>query len=130
MSDTDRTDDALTRSEEELLVGTTWIAKERVRVVKRVISEEVQVTVTLRREEIFIEREPIDATSAGAPRDRPAGEDALLFTLHREEPVVEARVVPSERVRVVKYLTDEAQVLRDELRKERIDVEEVPADPA
>ncbi|PWW22140.1 uncharacterized protein (TIGR02271 family) [Geodermatophilus normandii] len=55
------TDGAMTRSEEQLRVGTEQVAATRVRLVKYVVTEEVQVTVPIRREEIRVEHVPIDA---------------------------------------------------------------------
>ena len=39
----------MTRSEEELVADTVWRPTERVRVRRRVVEEEVTVTVTVRR---------------------------------------------------------------------------------
>jgi stress response protein YsnF len=55
------TDGAMTRSEEQLRVGTEQVAATRVRLVKYVVTEEVQVTVPIRREEIRVEHVPLDA---------------------------------------------------------------------
>ncbi len=63
------TDDAMTRSEEELRVDTTERESGRVRLRKYVVEDEVTQTVPVRREEVRVEREPItdanvdDATS-------------------------------------------------------------------
>jgi stress response protein YsnF len=61
-------DGAMTRSEERLRVGTERIATTRARLVKYVVTEEVQITVPIRREEIRIEEVPLDAVDdvAGA----------------------------------------------------------------
>src|SRR5687768_12744127 len=53
------TDDAMTRSEEELRVGTAEQERGRARLRKYVVTEEVQQTVPVRREEVRVEREPI-----------------------------------------------------------------------
>ena len=53
------TDEAMTRSEEELRVGTAPRERGRVRLRKYVVTEEVQQTVPVRREEVRVEREPI-----------------------------------------------------------------------
>ena len=50
------TDDAMTRSEEEVSVGTTQRERGRVRLKKYVVTEEVQQTVPVQREEVRIER--------------------------------------------------------------------------
>ena len=65
------TDDAMTRSEEELQVGKTTRERGRARLKKYVVTEEVTQTVPVQREEVRIEREPItdanrdDATAGG-----------------------------------------------------------------
>jgi uncharacterized protein (TIGR02271 family) len=118
------TDDAMTRSEEELRVGTTKHERGRARLRKYVVTEEVQQTVPVQREEVRIEREPITDANVDRALDGPEiSEEEHEVVLHEEEPVVEKRVVPKERVRMGKDThTDEAQV-SDEVRKERIEAD-------
>jgi uncharacterized protein (TIGR02271 family) len=118
------TDDAMTRSEEELHVGTAERETGRARLKKYVVTEEVQKTVPVRREEVRIEREPItDANADEALEGAEISEAEHEVTLKAEEPVVEKRTVPKERVRLEKDVeTDERQVT-DSVRKERIDVD-------
>jgi hypothetical protein len=52
-------DEAMTRSEEELRVGTETRDRGRVRLRKYVITEEVTQTVPVRREEVRLEHEPV-----------------------------------------------------------------------
>ncbi|HEV2928158.1 MAG TPA: PRC and DUF2382 domain-containing protein, partial [Propionibacteriaceae bacterium] len=64
------TDDAMTRSEEELQVGTQTRERGRARLRKYVTTETQQVTVPVQREEVRVEREPItdanlDAATSG-----------------------------------------------------------------
>jgi uncharacterized protein (TIGR02271 family) len=118
------TDDAMTRSEEELRVGTTQRERGRVRLRKYVTTETQQVTVPLQREEVRVEREPITDANLGDATSGPAiSEEEHELTLHEEEAVVEKRVVPRERVRLDKdTVTDERQV-SEEVRKEQIEVD-------
>jgi uncharacterized protein (TIGR02271 family) len=118
------TDDAMTRSEEELRVGTTQRERGRVRLRKYVTTEQQTVTVPLQREEVRVEREPITDANLGDATSGPAiSEEEHEVTLHEEEAVVEKRVVPRERVRLDKdTVTDERQV-SEEVRKEQIEVE-------
>jgi uncharacterized protein (TIGR02271 family) len=118
------TDDAMTRSEEELNVGTRQRESGRLRLRKWVEVEPVQTTVEVRRERARIEREPITDANVDAATDGPAiSEEEHEVTLHAEEPVVEKRVVPKERVRATtETVTDEAEV-SDKVRKERIETE-------
>jgi uncharacterized protein (TIGR02271 family) len=119
------TDDAMTRSEEELRVGTAERESGRVRLRKYVVEDEVTQTVPVRREEVRVEREPITDANVDAATDGPAiSEEEHEVVLHEEEPVAEKRAVPKERVRLDKEVqTDERQV-SDTVRREEIDVDD------
>jgi uncharacterized protein (TIGR02271 family) len=119
------TDDAMTRSEEELRVDTRQREAGRVRLRKYVVTEHVQQTVPVRREEVRIEREPITDANIDEAMAGPAiSDEQHEVVLHEEELVVEKRVVPKERVRLDKEtITDEKQI-SEEVRKEQIDVDD------
>lgn len=121
---TGRSTDAMTRSEEQLHVGTERREAGKARLRKYVVTEQEQVSVPVQREEVRLEREPITE----ANRDEAMGgpditEDEHEVTLHEERPVVQKEAVPVERVRLGKdTVTDEVQV-DEEVRKERIETE-------
>jgi uncharacterized protein (TIGR02271 family) len=119
------TDDAMTRSEEELRVGTETRERGRARLRKYVVTEEQQVTVPVQREEVRVEREPItDANIDDATRGPAISEEEHEVTLREEEVVIDKRAVPKERVRLdTETVTDERQVA-EEVRKEQIEVDE------
>jgi uncharacterized protein (TIGR02271 family) len=120
----DATDDAMTRSEEELRVGTRQRETGRARLRKWVETENVETTVPVTREEVRIEREPITDANAGAATSGPEiSEDEHEVTLHAEEPVVEKRTVPKERVRLERDRITDEETITDEVRKERIEHE-------
>jgi uncharacterized protein (TIGR02271 family) len=116
--------DAMTRSEEELRVGTQTRERGRARLRKYVVTEAQQVTVPVQREEVRVEREPITDANLGAATDGPAiSEEEHEVTLREEEVVVDKRAVPKERVRLgTETVTDQRQVA-EEVRKEQIEVE-------
>jgi uncharacterized protein (TIGR02271 family) len=118
------TDDAMTRSEEELRVGTQTRERGRARLRKYVVTETQQVTVPVAREEVRVEREPITDANRDAATSGPAiSEEEHEVTLHEETPVVDKRAVPRERVRLdTETVTDERQVSED-IRKEQIQVQ-------
>jgi uncharacterized protein (TIGR02271 family) len=118
------TDEAMTRSEEELRIGTTQRERGRARLRKYVTTETQQVTVPVQREEVRVEREPITDANLDAATDGPAiSEEEHEVTLREEEVVVDKRAVPKERVRLdTETVTDERQVA-EEVRKEQIEVE-------
>jgi uncharacterized protein (TIGR02271 family) len=91
------TDDAMTRSEEELRVGTETRERGRVRLRKYVTTEQVTKTVPVQREEVRLEREPITEANIDAATSGPdISEEEHEVILREEEPVVEKRVVPRE----------------------------------
>ena len=119
------TDDAMTRSEEEVSVGTAERESGRARLRKYVVEEEVTKTVPVRREEVRVEREPVTDANAGAALDGPAiSEEEHEVVLHEEEPVVEKQAVPKERVRLGKETITDEQEISETARKEQIDIDE------
>jgi uncharacterized protein (TIGR02271 family) len=120
------TDDAMTRSEERLNVGTRTEEAGRARLRKYVVSENVTETVPVSREEVRVEREPITDANVGNALDGPAiSEEEHEVTLHAERPVVEKEAVPVERVRLDKEtVTDQERVSAD-VRKEELEVDGV-----
>jgi uncharacterized protein (TIGR02271 family) len=117
------TDEAMTRSEEELQVGTQARERGRVRLRKYVTTEQVQQTVPVQREEVRVEREPItDANLDAAMAGPDISEAEHEVVLHEEEPVVEKRTVPKERVRLDKEAVTDQEQVAEEVRKEQVDV--------
>jgi uncharacterized protein (TIGR02271 family) len=118
------TDQAMTRSEEELQVGTQTRERGRARLRKYVTTEQQTVTVPVQREEVRVEREPITDANLDAATSGPAiSEEEHEVTLHEEEVMVDKRAVPKERVRLdTETVTDERQV-SEEVRKEQIEVD-------
>jgi uncharacterized protein (TIGR02271 family) len=118
------TDEAMTRSEEELRVGTAQRESGRVRLRKYVVTDEVQQTVPVQREEVRLEREPITDGNVDQALDGPAiSEEEHEVVLHEEEAVVEKRAVPKERVRLDKETVTDEQTVSEQVRKEQIDVD-------
>ena len=114
----------MTRSEEELNVGTTSKETGRARLRKYVVTEEVQTTVPVQREEVRIEREPITDANVGDAKEGPAiSEEEHEVTLHAEEAVVEKRAVPKERVRLDKDVVEDEQQVSETVAKEQIEVD-------
>ncbi len=118
------TDDAMTRSEERLNVGTERVEAGRARLRKYVVTEDVTTTVPVSREEVRIEREPITDGNVGAALDGPAiSEEEHEVVLHAERPVVDKEAVPVERVRLDTETVTEQQQVTDTVRKEQIDTD-------
>jgi uncharacterized protein (TIGR02271 family) len=118
------TDDAMTRSEEEVKVGTRQRESGRVRLRKYVVTEEVTKKVPVKREKVTLEREPItDENVDKATAGPEISEEEHEVVLHEEEAVVEKRTVPKERVRLGKEVEEGEEQISEEVRKERIETD-------
>ena len=116
------TDDAMTRSEERVNVGTRTQEVGRARLRKHVVTEQVTQTVPVSHEEIRVEREPItDANRGSATDGAEISEEEHEVTLYEERPVVEKEVVPVERVRLSKETVAGEETINEEVRKEQIE---------
>ena len=117
-------DDAMTRSEEHMHVGTERYEAGRARLRKYVVTEEVEQTVPISHEEVRVEREPITEANVDESLSGPEISEAEHeVTLHAERPVVETEAVPVERVRLTTEEHTEDQTVRGRVRKEEIATE-------
>jgi uncharacterized protein (TIGR02271 family) len=119
------TDEAMTRSEEHLDVGTEQVEAGRARLRKYVVTEQQTTTVPVSHEELVVEREPITEANRGDALAGPdIAEDVHDVTLHAERPIVSTVAEPVERVRLgTETVTDNEQVSA-EVRKEQIEVDD------
>ncbi len=116
------TDNAMTRSEEQMRVGTQQVEAGRARLRKHVVTETVTQTVPVSHEEPVLEREPItEANRAQAMAGEPIRENEYEVTLHAERPVVAKETVPLERVRLATETVTEQQQVSEQVRKEQIE---------
>ena len=118
------TDDAMTRSEEQLHVGKERETTGRARLRKYVTTENVTKTIPVEREEVRVEREPITDANRGAALSGPdISEEEHEVVLHEERPVVEKEAVPVERVRLDKEVVRDDVTVNEEVRKENIETD-------
>ncbi len=118
------TDNAMTRSEEQLKVGTQKVQTGKARLRKYVVTENQTVTVPVTREEVRLEREPITEANMGQALDGPAiSEEEHEMTLTEERVVVQKEAVPVERVKLAKESVTEQQQVSEEVRKEQIEMD-------
>jgi uncharacterized protein (TIGR02271 family) len=125
---TDRTtgghDAAMTRSEERLNVDTRAERTGSARLHKYVVTENVQTTVPVQREEVRLEREPITDTNRDAALAGPdLTESEHEVTLHAERPVVDKETVPVERVRLGKQTVTDDETVTENVSREQIEAD-------
>ena len=119
------TDDAMTRSEERLQVGTQQVETGRARLRKRIVTEQVSTTVPVTRDEVVVEREPITEANMPKATDGPAlSEEEHEVVLKAEQPVVTKETVPVERVKLGTQTVTEQQQVNETVRKEQIETED------
>jgi stress response protein YsnF len=142
------TDDAMTRSEEKLVVGTQSRVAGRARLVKYNVTEEKTITVPVTRTEVRVEYDDPDTTAATGPAapsdssDVTAGDSQAStvsgggviddtddgsgdMILTEERVVVTKETVPVKRVRLAKETVTAEEQVTDTVRKERIETEGV-----
>jgi uncharacterized protein (TIGR02271 family) len=118
------TDDAITRSEEQLHVGTQSQVAGRARLRRWVDTEYVDVTVPVRREKAVLETEHDDAS----PGHAVSPDEGREVILSEERPVVSTTVHPVQQVRIGTETVTEEETVTEQVRKERIDIEGVDDD--
>ena len=118
------TDEAMTRSEEQVRVGTTQEQAGRARLRKYVVTEQETHTVPVRKERAVLETEPITDANVGEATSGPdISEEEHEVTLNEERAVVSKETTPVERVRLGTEEVTEEQTVTEEVRKERIEAE-------
>lgn len=121
--DTETRQDWIVRAEERVDVGTETAESGRARLHKYVDVEPVEQAVRVFHEEYEVERVPITAEDQIRGE---IGEREQEIILHEERPVFRKETVAVERVRLSVRRVEEDRTFRDEIRKERIEIE---ADP-
>ncbi len=123
--------DGMTRSEEQLNVGTEQVQAGRARLRKWVETETQQVEVPIRTEKARLVSEPITDANRGDAFDGPdITEDEHEIVLNAERPVVNVEAVPVERVRLDKTVEESSETVAQDVRKERIDLDDETTNPA
>ncbi len=117
---TDEDELRIQRSEEELRAGTREREAGALNVRKRVVTERQSIEVPTRREEVTVDRVPVDGETSEAE----IGDDEVRIPVTEEEVVVEKRPVAKEEVRIRKDVVEDTQVVEEDVRKEEVDVDD------
>jgi uncharacterized protein (TIGR02271 family) len=123
------TDDAMTRSEERLHVGTERVEAGRARLRKHIVTEHVTTNVPVSHEEVTLSREPItDANAADALAGPDLSEEEHEVVLTEERVVTAKETVPVERVSLGTETVTEQQTVNEDVSHEEIDLVEPGTD--
>ena len=85
------------------------------------VSERQSIEVPTRREEVTVDRVPVDGETSEAAE---IGDDEVRIPVTEEEVVVEKRPVAKEEVRIRKDVVEDTQVVEEDVRKEEVDVDD------
>ena len=110
----------LTRSAEELRVGTRVAKAGEVRVSKHVETEHVKRDVPLRRDEVHIERRPVEHAVGHTPEFR---NEEIRVPVVEEEAVVEKRPVVKEELVISKEPVIKHETIDTDVRHEEFDID-------
>lgn len=129
LTDIDGDRDSLVRSEERLSVDKENVQTGEARLRKYVVEDTETIEVPVTREEVRVERTPIDGEAReGSLRDAGIGEEEASVTLHEERVTVNKETVPVEEVRLEKDTVRDTETVSEEIRKEKIEVDGIETD--
>ncbi|MFJ1797104.1 PRC and DUF2382 domain-containing protein [Kitasatospora griseola] len=112
----------ITCREERLDITTEWHTVGTTKLRKYVTTKAVERRVPLLRERVRVERIPVSDGERAALSDQEIAEAVEEVTLREQRPVVRKYLTPVERVRLVVERYTEEQVIREELRREQVEV--------
>jgi uncharacterized protein (TIGR02271 family) len=112
------------RSEEELRAGVREREAGQVNLKKSVRTEREVVRVPKRREEVVIERVPVDGEASTATEADIGEEEEVVVQVFEEEVVVTKRVVLKEEIRLRKRVVQDEETVEVDLRKEEVEIDD------
>jgi len=111
--------DRMTRTEEEVRIGKRAVQTGEVVVGKHVETGRVHDEVKVARDEVRVERRPVEGRVAG---DISASDREIRVPITEEEVVVEKRPVVKEELVISKERVEETRPVDVEVRKEEFDI--------
>jgi uncharacterized protein (TIGR02271 family) len=117
----DDTEQTLQLREEELQARKQTVETGRVRIGKEVVSEEKTLEVPVTREEVTVDRHPVERR----PAEGSIGEDSetIRIPVHEEQVSVEKRAVVTEEIGIGKRKVQETEQVSGTVRREEARIE-------
>jgi len=110
--------------EETLEARVHAVESGRIRVRKHAETEPVELSVDAARDDVTIERVPVDRPVETAPQPWQDG-DTLVIPVVEEVIVTETRLVVREEIRITRRRVTDQIPVHAELRKERVEIEQI-----
>jgi uncharacterized protein (TIGR02271 family) len=118
------TDDAIRLAEENLAVGKRAVSGGTTRVRRYVVETPVEEQVTLQGEKVIVDRRPV---TGGQPVAE-FTDKTIEMTETNEKPVVSKTARVTEEVSLHKEATDRVETVRNTVRRDEVEIEQVPGD--
>ena len=116
----DEDEQRVQRTEEELRAGTRERDAGALNVRKRVVTERERREVPTRREEVTVDRVPVE----GEATEAEIGDDEVRVPVIEEEVVVEKRPVAKEEIRIRKDVVEDTEVVEEDVRREEVEIDD------
>jgi uncharacterized protein (TIGR02271 family) len=110
-------------SEESLAVGKRVVNRGGTRIRRFVVETPIEQSVTLHDEKVTLERRPV---TDGRPATDSFSDKTIEMTESTEEAVVSKTAHVYEEVGLKKTAADRVETVRDTVRKEEVEVEQIP----
>ncbi|HEY0458418.1 MAG TPA: YsnF/AvaK domain-containing protein [Pyrinomonadaceae bacterium] len=110
--------------QEEITVGKQVVEAGRVRISKRISEHEELVDVPLFREEVRVERVPVNLFVEQLPPVRQEG-DTMIIPVVEEQIVIQKKLLLVEELRVRKEVVEHHQPQTVNVRKEQVEIKRV-----
>ncbi len=117
---TDEDELRVQRTEEELRAGTREREGGGVQVRKRVRTDRERMEVPTRREEVHVDRVPVE----GEATEAEIGDEEIRVPVTEEEVVTEKWPVAKEEVRIRKDVVEDTETVEEDVRREEVEVDD------
>ncbi len=111
-------------SEENLAIGKRLVNRGGTRIHRYVVETPVEESVSLHSEKVTLERRPV--TDGRPVTDASFSDKTIEMTESAEEAVVSKTARVYEEVGLNKTATDRVETVRDTVRKEEVEIEQIP----
>jgi uncharacterized protein (TIGR02271 family) len=118
--------ETLQLAEEQLTVGKRLVNRGTTRVRRYVVETPVEEQVSLHEERVTLDRRPVTGTVA--PGASSFTDRTIEMAETREEAVVSKTAHVTEEVRLRKEAVERVETVRDTVRREEVEVEQVPGE--
>jgi uncharacterized protein (TIGR02271 family) len=115
-------EDTIRLAEESLAVGKRAVSGGTTRVRRYVVETPVEEQVALQDEKVVVDRRPV---TGGQPVAEFTDKTIEMTEMH-EEPVISKTARVTEEVSLHKEVTDRVEKVRDTVRRDEVEVEQVP----